>query len=129
MGVSPNMPNVVPISLLSPFKFLLLLLLAQFWHAALPPGLTYTLFGRGCRDIDADVLVDDNPVYAIECASSGVHVVLYDWQRTYPWSKLPRGYVRCCALACSRSGEHSPWMLRMPARKAKQCTTLCMVAS
>lgn len=44
-----------------------------------------------CRDIEADVLVDDNPKYAIECAQEGVHVVLYDWHETYPWSKLPDG--------------------------------------
>lgn len=44
-----------------------------------------------CRDINVDVLVDDNPKYAIECASAGVHVVLYDWQCAYPWSKLPHG--------------------------------------
>eukprot|EP00803_Ostreobium_quekettii_P003522 evm.model.scf_2148.3 EVM.evm.TU.scf_2148.3 scf_2148:18982-23175(-) len=42
-----------------------------------------------CREIDVDVLVDDNPSYAIECAGAGLHVVLYDWQRAYPWSKLP----------------------------------------
>lgn len=44
-----------------------------------------------CKEIGADVLIDDNPLYAIDCASNGVDVVLYDWGNAYPWSKLPDG--------------------------------------
>jgi hypothetical protein len=34
------------------------------------------------------VLIDDNPGYAIDCASAGIQVLLYDWEDQYPWSKL-----------------------------------------
>lgn len=42
-----------------------------------------------CKEIGADVLVDDNPKYAHECASSGMHVLLFNWERQYPWSTQP----------------------------------------
>uniref|UniRef100_A0A7R9VI82 Uncharacterized protein n=1 Tax=Chlamydomonas euryale TaxID=1486919 RepID=A0A7R9VI82_9CHLO len=42
-----------------------------------------------CRAIGASVIVDDNVGYAVDCASNGVQVLLYDWQHQYPWSKLP----------------------------------------
>lgn len=44
-----------------------------------------------CKSIGAHVLIDDNPSYAVECASAGINVLLYDWQSGYPWSKLPQG--------------------------------------
>eukprot|EP00967_Tisochrysis_lutea_P149170 scaffold286247_cov17-Tisochrysis_lutea.AAC.2 len=44
-----------------------------------------------CQAIGASALIDDNPGYALECASAGIHVLLYDWQNRYPWSKLPAG--------------------------------------
>ena len=76
-----------------------------------------------CRAIGAEVLIDDNPGYAQECAEAGIHVLLYDWQHGYPWSKTPGGgpthdritrwvhgcavhavAVRCalCTAGCSR---------------------------
>lgn len=45
----------------------------------------------GCRDLGAHVLIDDNPVYAMECAEAGLQVLLYDWQLSYPWSKTADG--------------------------------------
>ena len=72
------------------------------WHAAhscLP----------ACRAIGAEVLIDDNPGYAQECAEAGIHVLLYDWQQGYPWSKTPGGgpthdritrWVASCAALC-----------------------------
>jgi hypothetical protein len=39
------------------------------------------------------VLIDDNPAYAVECAQAGVHVLLYDWQNSYPWSRTAEGPV------------------------------------
>jgi hypothetical protein len=39
------------------------------------------------------VLVDDNPQYALDCAEAGLQVLLYDWQLSYPWSKMPSGAV------------------------------------
>lgn len=44
-----------------------------------------------CRAIGAEVLIDDNPRYAVECAQAGIHVLLYDWEHGYPWSKTPDG--------------------------------------
>lgn len=46
---------------------------------------------RMCRQIGADVLIDDNPTYAYDCAQHGINVLLYDWEGAYPWSKLPDG--------------------------------------
>ena len=43
------------------------------------------------------MLIDDNPVYASECAEAGMHVLLYDWQLAYPWSKTADGG---CAAWC-----------------------------
>lgn len=42
-----------------------------------------------CMDIGAHVLVDDNPSYAFDCASHGVHVLLFNWDLRYPWSQVP----------------------------------------
>lgn len=47
-----------------------------------------------CRTIGAQVLIDDNPSYALECAAAGINVLLYDWEGAYPWSKLPSSGVR-----------------------------------
>jgi hypothetical protein len=44
-----------------------------------------------CRTIGAQVLIDDNVGYAMECANAGIDVLLYDWEGSYPWSKLPEG--------------------------------------
>ena len=44
-----------------------------------------------CRELGVDILIDDNPVYAVECAEAGINVLLYDWQLTYPWSKTTDG--------------------------------------
>ncbi|KAJ9530448.1 hypothetical protein QJQ45_012424 [Haematococcus lacustris] len=44
-----------------------------------------------CQAVGASVLVDDNPGYAMECAAAGIHVLLYDWEQAYPWSKLAAG--------------------------------------
>ncbi|KAK9791360.1 hypothetical protein WJX73_008658 [Symbiochloris irregularis] len=47
-----------------------------------------------CRDLGAHVLIDDNPIYAMECAEAGMQVLLYDWQLSYPWSKTADGGPR-----------------------------------
>ncbi len=49
----------------------------------------YMLFGP--REIGATVLIDDNPRYAVECATAGIDVLLYDWNSSYPWSKTSDG--------------------------------------
>lgn len=40
-----------------------------------------------CRSLNAKVLIDDNPRYAIECAEIGIKVLLFDYENSYPWSK------------------------------------------
>nr|XP_016509866.1 PREDICTED: uncharacterized protein LOC107827283 isoform X2 [Nicotiana tabacum] len=40
-----------------------------------------------CRSLGANVLIDDNPRYAIECAEAGIKVLLFDYENSYPWSK------------------------------------------
>ncbi|KAH7277990.1 hypothetical protein KP509_38G018900 [Ceratopteris richardii] len=41
-----------------------------------------------CRDVGATVLIDDNPVYALDCAQNGMEVLLFDLNNSYPWSKM-----------------------------------------
>ncbi|CAI9773296.1 unnamed protein product [Fraxinus pennsylvanica] len=38
--------------------------------------------------LGAKVLIDDNPRYAIECAEVGIKVLLFDYENSYPWSKM-----------------------------------------
>jgi hypothetical protein len=45
-----------------------------------------------CASIGAHVLIDDNVGYALDCASNGIDVLLFDWQGSYPWSKPPPGF-------------------------------------
>ncbi|TKY72937.1 phosphatase protein [Spatholobus suberectus] len=40
-----------------------------------------------CGSLNAKVLIDDNPRYAIECAEAGIRVLLFDYENSYPWSK------------------------------------------
>ncbi|CAJ1975701.1 unnamed protein product [Sphenostylis stenocarpa] len=40
-----------------------------------------------CRSLNAKVLIDDNPRYAIECAEAGIGVLLFNYENSYPWSK------------------------------------------
>lgn len=46
-----------------------------------------------CKQVGAQVLIDDNPRYALECARAGIHVLLFDWDGSYAWSKTECGYV------------------------------------
>lgn len=39
------------------------------------------------RSLGADILIDDNPRYAIECAEAGIRVLLFDYENSYPWCK------------------------------------------
>ncbi|XP_065848933.1 uncharacterized protein [Euphorbia lathyris] len=40
-----------------------------------------------CRSLGATVLIDDNPKYALECAEVGIKVLLFDYEKSYPWCK------------------------------------------
>lgn len=64
------------------------------WDCSSPcrvDNLSYIFSPSGHREIGATVLIDDNPRYAVECASAGIDVLLYDWNMSYPWSKTPDG--------------------------------------
>lgn len=41
-----------------------------------------------CRSLGAKVLIDDNPRYAMECAEVGIRVLLFDYEKSYPWCKI-----------------------------------------
>ena len=57
-----------------------------------------------CASIGARVLIDDNVGYARECAAAGVQVLLFDWQGSYPWSKLPAGEAAASEAAARGGG-------------------------
>ncbi|OAY73067.1 hypothetical protein ACMD2_16423 [Ananas comosus] len=42
-----------------------------------------------CRisSLGAQILIDDNPRYASECADAGMRVLLFDYDNSYPWCK------------------------------------------
>ncbi|CAL1390116.1 unnamed protein product [Linum trigynum] len=40
-----------------------------------------------CRSLGAELLIDDNPRYAMECAEAGIRVLLFDYENSYPWCK------------------------------------------
>ncbi|KAG0571687.1 hypothetical protein KC19_VG034100 [Ceratodon purpureus] len=44
-----------------------------------------------CRSLGIEVLIDDNPRYAMECADHGIEVLLFDLHGDYPWSKTAQG--------------------------------------
>lgn len=44
-----------------------------------------------CRSLGVQVLIDDNPRYALECADHGIEVLLFDLHGNYPWSKTAQG--------------------------------------
>ncbi|CAK9201376.1 unnamed protein product [Sphagnum troendelagicum] len=44
-----------------------------------------------CRSLGVEILIDDNPRYALECAEHGIEVLLFDLHGSYPWSKTAQG--------------------------------------
>jgi hypothetical protein len=68
-----------------------------------------------CREVGADVLIDDNPAYAYDCALHGLHVLLFNWNMRYPWSSLPdkcdpeAGPSRVPVVSCSPFTTYRPW--------------------
>jgi hypothetical protein len=53
-----------------------------FLHKILIPWLP-----NAFRSFGAQVLIDDNPRYAQECAEDGMRVLLFDYDNSYPWCK------------------------------------------
>eukprot|EP00850_Spirogloea_muscicola_P004966 SM000022S07180 [mRNA] locus=s22:301528:302998:- [translate_table: standard] len=44
-----------------------------------------------CKSLGIDVIIDDNPRYAVECAEHGIRALLFDWNLDYAWSKTECG--------------------------------------
>ena len=53
------------------------------------------------------MLIDDNPMYAYDCASAGMQVLLFNWDLAYPWSQQPDECVSTpdSAIAPPESGN------------------------
>lgn len=64
---------------------------SAYMSCSLPSAQLTSALHCCCRSIGADVLIDDNVGYALDCANNGIQVLLYDWEDSYPWSKLPEG--------------------------------------
>ena len=61
-----------------------------------------------CCDIGADVLIDDNPTYAHDCAQAGMQVLLFNWRLSYPWSVPPDQCASAVFNFCThRSSMHA----------------------
>ncbi|CAI7841651.1 unnamed protein product [Closterium sp. NIES-54] len=58
-------------------------------HPSFPPPARPSL--PSTSELGAEVLIDDNPRYAMECAEHGIQVLLFDWLLQYPWSKTAGG--------------------------------------
>jgi hypothetical protein len=41
-----------------------------------------------CADLGATVLIDDSLIYALQCSKTLEHVLLFDYQGSYPWNKV-----------------------------------------
>jgi hypothetical protein len=41
-----------------------------------------------CADLGATMLIDDSLIYALQCSQTLEHVLLFDYQASYPWNKL-----------------------------------------
>jgi hypothetical protein len=41
-----------------------------------------------CADLGASVLIDDSLIYALQCSKTLEHVLLFDYQGSYPWNKI-----------------------------------------
>lgn len=55
------------------------------------PLTTFDFTGLVIRSLGVQVLIDDNPRYAVECAEHGIEVLLFDLHGSYPWSKTDQG--------------------------------------
>lgn len=68
-----------------------------------------------CKQVGAQVLIDDNPRYALECAQAGIQVLLFDWDGSYAWSKTSCGYVSgWLVVVGTSSAVHHPCVHHPP---------------
>nr|AFV13469.1 Tac7077 [Coix lacryma-jobi] len=58
-----------------------------------------------CRSFGAQVLIDDNPRYALECANDGMRVLLFDYDNSYPWCKTGVGELHPLVTKVHNWGE------------------------
>lgn len=83
------------------------------------------------------MLIDDNPRYAVECASAGIDVLLYDWNDSYPWSKTADGWglstgpsscfgvTGCAGSPCQHHPSSHCWIFETPhalSKAAAECS-------
>ena len=61
-----------------------------------------------CSRVGADLLIDDNAGYALDCAKSGLDVILFDYQSTYRGAS-PAMTARRSERAPTGTGFSSGW--------------------
>lgn len=71
-----------------------------------------------CRSIGAEILIDDNPRYAVECAHQDIEVLLFDHNYGYPWSKTVDGPVHAL-ITRVQSWQEVEWSLLAYANKKR----------
>lgn len=72
---------------LSLFCFALAEIKSCTFYLQLEPSILRLTFKLSCRSLGAQVLIDDNPQFALECAEAGTKVLLFDYDNSYPWCK------------------------------------------
>jgi 5'(3')-deoxyribonucleotidase len=61
--------------------------LGNHWARNSDPVTTERSKAEMCRSIGAEILIDDAPSYALECAMDGMKVFLFDLDGEYKWNK------------------------------------------
>ncbi len=61
--------------------------IGNHWTRGSDPVLHKRTKAEMCHAIRAEILIDDAPGYALECAEAGMHVFLFDLHGEYGWNK------------------------------------------
>ena len=61
--------------------------LGNHWTRESDPNPHKRTKAEMCRAIGAEILIDDAPTYALECAQAGMKVLLFDLHGEYKWNK------------------------------------------
>ena len=64
-----------------------------------------------CQAINAHILIDDNPSYAYDCASNGMHVLLFNWNLEYRWADLTPACASSLSLCHHNDASSASGML------------------
>jgi hypothetical protein len=70
-------------------SFLIIFTLRRFGHHYSKAGDARASQSKPemCAELGAVCLIDDSLTYANQCAATMRHVILFDYQRTYPWNQ------------------------------------------